>query len=280
MPYSRDKTLTILDWDNTLCPSTEIDKMSLSNFLKDSDGSIKGRSAADGSIKGRSAADGSIKERSAADGRIKGRSASDAFFEIYGKYILLLDDEITTLFKNCILKSTTVIVTNATSIWAHESCKKLYPKSYTFISNGMITIISAREMYENTFETIIPKNINNLVLWKVLAYKNILEAGGKYRYIISFGDTTSDHIAIKTFESEIIKTKFVKFLFQPTVEQLYQQIKYINKYLLNSLYIHNDITYLKLNVKEITENVTVKNEQLIIILFIFGMIILISLAHK
>ena len=122
------------------------------------------------------------------------------------------------------------IITNAQIGWVEISCKKFIPCVSHILDR--IKIISAR----STFEKIYPDSPG---IWKELAFAH--EIALQYsdhklqsrKNLISLGDSIYERLAIHKY-GEMCKANYiksVKFVENPTIEQLKYQIKHINFYL-------------------------------------------------
>lgn len=119
---------------------------------------------------------------------------------------------------------TVIIITNAETGWVQLSCKKFMPKVLPFLAH--YRVLSAR----STFESRFPESPAD---WKIQAFNQELNAMyvGKRpdskRNIISFGDSIHEREAIRLVTTQYgsnCRTKSVKFVERPTVEQLKRQV--------------------------------------------------------
>ena len=180
--------LVIYDWDDTFLPTTEITKIIDANKNNVTDIQIN--------------TSVSIK-------------------------LLNLDHEILKLLRTSIERKYVVIITNAQLSWLHITGERFLPKSYKFIIDNKITIISAAEKYGH----ITPRVIE----WKFNTIKDYLNDNKQFKSVSSIGDSECERTAILTIKDEKIKgfpSKFntFKMLDSPSYDDLYRQIMFINTF--------------------------------------------------
>ena len=123
------------------------------------------------------------------------------------------------------------IVTNAEIGWVELSCSRYMPRVLPYIR--LLRVISARTEYEKT--------ITESTKWKSHAFGDSL--GSLYSAndalnVISFGDSECEREALLTIKRKFdkSKTKSIKFIEKPTIEQLVREQEMIYKnmnYLVN-----------------------------------------------
>jgi hypothetical protein len=119
------------------------------------------------------------------------------------------------------------LVTNAEHGWIELSCQKFMPTLYPSLEN--VKILSARSTYEQ-------QGVASPFEWKYLAFEN--EISGFYeavgadclKNVISFGDSAHEREALirATENIDNCRTKSLKFVERPEVEQLMKQHDLIN----------------------------------------------------
>lgn len=117
-----------------------------------------------------------------------------------------------------------VVITNAETGWVELSCKKFMPKAWAVVST--LRVLSARSTYEHRAR-------DNPSEWKVMAFREELSkqfAGrrsGCTRNVLSLGDSVHERLAILKVTDGLepaCRTKSIKFVERPTVEQLQRQV--------------------------------------------------------
>lgn len=118
------------------------------------------------------------------------------------------------------------IITNAETGWVELSAKKFLPAVVPLLSR--VRVLSAR----STFECLCPCPTE----WKVHAFKRELESlyeavdESLIRNVISFGDSIHERNAIHRVTERMagVRTKSVKFVERPTIEQLKRQVDLVH----------------------------------------------------
>lgn len=114
------------------------------------------------------------------------------------------------------------IVTNSISGWVNTVCTRFFPNLLNHLED--IDIVSARTLYENKCPPI---------KWKIFAMNDCIKkwfvSPEVVTDFVSFGDAFSDRYAamevVKKLPSSTVKS--VKFVENPTIEQLYKQLHLI-----------------------------------------------------
>ena len=153
-----------------------------------------------------------------------------------------LDTLITNMIINMISISNVLIVTNGTLSWV-DKCLNVLPLFRTIVSNGTISVTSARDIFSEECDA---------EHWKTLTFKiffneHVSDLEGIYR-ILSFGDSYAEHNAVMELKHHNIvegnKQKriigSIKFIRKPTLNQLTSQLNIIKL-------IHKDIIELELD---------------------------------
>jgi hypothetical protein len=139
----------------------------------------------------------------------------------------VLQDSVIALIDRAIKSGPVVIITNAETGWVELSCKKFMPRVLPFLAG--VKILSAR----STFETLYPDSPAD---WKEQAfYQEICLAYSSkrtevVRNILSFGDSIHERAAIHKVTASMrnTRTKSIKFVERPTVEQLKRQVDLVS----------------------------------------------------
>eukprot|EP00188_Purpureofilum_apyrenoidigerum_P004760 Plantae.Rhodophyta-Purpureofilum_apyrenoidigerum.ctg56156.p2 GENE.Plantae.Rhodophyta-Purpureofilum_apyrenoidigerum.ctg56156~~Plantae.Rhodophyta-Purpureofilum_apyrenoidigerum.ctg56156.p2 ORF type:complete len:244 (-),score=62.85 Plantae.Rhodophyta-Purpureofilum_apyrenoidigerum.ctg56156:1297-1968(-) len=120
-----------------------------------------------------------------------------------------------------------VIVTNAEEVWVKESCETYFPKVKRMIDLCSISIVSASDAY-------FSKLPNEPAEWKALTFQKILyeklESKENHINVVVVGDDIVDMRAaerlMELVPNAIVKS--VKFLENPSVDELLRQISLLN----------------------------------------------------
>lgn len=134
-----------------------------------------------------------------------------------------------------------IIVTNAEKGWVELSSARYLPNFYNnFVKNKQIKIISARSTYEKKYRDAPLK-------WKYSAMSAHTQSQSELEHIVSFGDSNIEREAVKAVSLGIqadreiqakeksaissvavsavqLRTKSIKFVERPGIEQLRRQI--------------------------------------------------------
>jgi hypothetical protein len=133
---------------------------------------------------------------------------------VLGEFVMDdIDMSALKLIKECIDNNfKVIIVTNASLGWVLASGLRYLPKTYQYISENKIGVVSAFERHSN----------QEIMLWKYLTFLEIFEYEG-FRSFMSIGDAEYERFAtIKLMSSGRYRTTFktCKFVEGPTFEQL------------------------------------------------------------
>lgn len=138
--------------------------------------------------------------------------------------LCVLEDSVNALLERALRCGSVVIITNAETGWVELSCRKFLPRCLPLVS--AIKVVSAR----STFEALHPDSPSD---WKVQAFfQEICSAYAGRRpdtrkNILSFGDSVHERAAVHRVTSNmgpLTRTKSIKFVERPTVEQLKRQV--------------------------------------------------------
>lgn len=136
----------------------------------------------------------------------------------------VLQESVVQLINRATAYGTCIIITNAETGWVELSCKKFMPRVLPLLTR--IRVLSAR----STFEALYPDSPSD---WKVQAFHHEISkayAGRRpehKRNILSFGDSVHERAAIHKVTANMgpaTRTKSIKFVERPTVEQLKRQV--------------------------------------------------------
>ena len=133
-----------------------------------------------------------------------------------------LQESVCALLRRAIEIGTVIIITNAETGWVELSAKRFMPAVVPLLS--AVRVLSARSTYEPLFAC--PSE------WKVHAFAHELAGAcaGLHpecvRNVISFGDSVHERHAIHKVTAGVpfTRTKSVKFVERPTIEQLKRQV--------------------------------------------------------
>lgn len=135
-----------------------------------------------------------------------------------------LADSVVNLLLRAQRQGRVVIITNAETGWVELSCKKFMPKAWATVST--IRVLSARSTYERRAK-------DSPSEWKILAFQDEVSKAyaGRHaacsRNVLSFGDSIHERLAVLKVTSGLgpsCRTKSIKFVERPTVEQLKRQV--------------------------------------------------------
>lgn len=140
----------------------------------------------------------------------------------------VLEDSVINLLERALRCGPVVIITNAETGWVELSCKKFIPRVQPLLPR--VKILSAR----STFEAMYPDSPSD---WKVQAfYQEICLAFSGFslearKNVLSFGDSVHERAAILKVTGGMgvtTRTKSIKFVERPTVEQLKRQVDLVS----------------------------------------------------
>lgn len=135
----------------------------------------------------------------------------------------VLQESVISLIQRASKAGTVIVITNAEAGWVELSCKKFMPRVAPHLAG--IKVLSAR----TTFESVYPEPSD----WKVQAFFQEICAAYAGRRpdqkanILSFGDSIHERAAIHKVTANmgpLTRTKSIKFVERPTVEQLKRQV--------------------------------------------------------
>lgn len=136
---------------------------------------------------------------------------------------------------------TPMIITSANKEWVELSCQLFLPHTFSLLSS--IEIISARSQYATVYPTSSHR-------WKIEVFHEILfpsftvkETMHEYQHVLSIGDGNGEREALHTMKSlsADFYAKSIKFLTQPTFQQLQSQLKLMTKHLKEFCLQNNDL---------------------------------------
>lgn len=137
-----------------------------------------------------------------------------------------LDNHIVKLLSKSLYVGYPIIITNATRSWVKDSADKYYPKTYQFMIQNNISVISAREFANSN-------NVNDHMQWKNITFKYfltiIMNKNKNIKNILSIGDALYEKIALEQFGKIINKNehksyiKTIKYVARPTIPNLLKE---------------------------------------------------------
>lgn len=136
---------------------------------------------------------------------------------------------IVEILNKVLSKGTVLIITNSGDGWVRSCANFYYPNLIPILDK--ITIISARELYQDKFPT-------DPIIWKVKTFNDLKQVFNFEKCavsnIICIGDDNSEIIAAKklgeSFDNCLVKT--IKFRDKPNLNDLIKQIILINEQIL------------------------------------------------
>lgn len=196
--YAHDGTLILLDWDDTLFPTTFINEI--------------------------------LNSRDKNDLCLVRDDQIEALANLGNATLSLLTALVTKYGQNNVH-----IVTNSLNGWIAESLcyaaciTKIYKQIQTFLEEHDITMISAQSKYAK-------KHIKSTPLqWKQLTFDDILKSDktkSSYSHIISIGDQITDHYSVKKCIESLTAYSpihhMIKLKMSPTVNDMINEIRYID----------------------------------------------------
>lgn len=138
-----------------------------------------------------------------------------------------------------------LIVTNGSSSWI-KKCLNVLPSLKQIIDNGVISITSARDIFEDEFDHSEWKRLT----FKLFFNEHISNNEGIHK-ILSFGDSDAEHKAVMELRDHNIDDQkqqkriigSVKFVKKPTLNQLIQQLTLIKLMHKDIIDINDDKIY-------------------------------------
>lgn len=134
----------------------------------------------------------------------------------------LLERAVCNLLKAASMYGSVHIVTNAEQNWVQMSAAKFMPAVIPYLQ--LATIVSARTTFESTYP-------GQPLQWKIAAMTdrlhNSFQSPTSLKNIMSFGDSHVEREAVKIAAGTIrsTRTKSIKFVERPTIEQLRRQLE-------------------------------------------------------
>jgi len=138
--------------------------------------------------------------------------------------LAVLEDSVCALLERALKCGTVIIITNAEAGWVEMSCRRFIPRCLPVVSK--IKVLSAR----SSFEGLHPASPAD---WKVHAFFQeicLAYAGRRpdsLKNVLSFGDSVHERAAVHKVTANMgpmTRTKSIKFVERPTVEQLRRQV--------------------------------------------------------
>lgn len=138
--------------------------------------------------------------------------------------LAVLEESVCNLLERALCCGTVLIITNAEHGWVELSCLKFIPRVQPLLKR--LKVLSAR----TTFEPFYPDSPSE---WKLHAFFQEILATYSGRHpaasknVLSFGDSVHERAAVHKVTSVMgptTRTKSVKFVERPTVEQLKRQV--------------------------------------------------------
>ena len=136
------------------------------------------------------------------------------------------------LLKQAMKFGRVVIVTNATDGWINHSCSTFMPSLLPLVSCA--TLVSAQRRYGHIYP-------GSPIDWKRYTFEDVLKAEtrpiGKMRNLISIGDGIPEHLALHALKGDVLGStnivKSVKFLENPSVKQVVEQLEKLTNILVD-----------------------------------------------
>mmetsp|Transcript_45652 Transcript_45652/g.74149 ORF Transcript_45652/g.74149 Transcript_45652/m.74149 type:complete len:253 (-) Transcript_45652:477-1235(-) len=117
---------------------------------------------------------------------------------------------------------TVMIISNATSSWVHQSCRKYLPSLAKCIES--VEIVSARDKFEKSFP-------DNPAQWKMEAFCEVKENSQTIANLVALGDSPAEmealHVLAKLYR--ISYTKTIKFKERPTCKELRDELRLVQE---------------------------------------------------
>jgi len=194
---SPENTALLIDWDDTIFPSSLLSRLDLDIFSK-----------------------GASKELSV------------KYPQIDMKQLDVVTSKFFTLSPNY---GMVIIVTNADKGWVELSCKEFLPKTWKVLKENAILIISARYLYANEYPSkpVLWKYKTFLDIFDRM-YPSI--NCKQNLNCVSIGDSESEKLALFNSASHISQNPFaksLKFIESPTLDALLYQLTYVTERICN-----------------------------------------------
>lgn len=188
-----ENTTIIVDWDDTIFPSSQMSRLSLDIFKEGAINDLK-----------------------------------HMYPELYGQ-ILTLDTLAAEFFIQAPNAGMVIIVTNADKGWVELSCQEYLPKTWRALDEGGILILSARHLYANQ-APLRPVMWKYHTFLEIFTRMYPEPESRQNLNCISIGDSDSEKIALFRSTAELAHEPFaksIKFVESPSIGYLHLQIKYI-----------------------------------------------------
>jgi len=123
-----------------------------------------------------------------------------------------------------------IIVSNGSNLWL-QACLGVLPNFKEITETDVVSIVSARDLFAD--QDNFPED------WKIIAFK-ILHDGRNPKKIISFGDSEKEHEAATKLKTENNLIGNVKFIRDPTLNQIVAQLELLTLLYLDFIEIDTD----------------------------------------
>ena len=123
-----------------------------------------------------------------------------------------------------------IIVSNGSNLWL-QACLGVLPNFKEITETDVVSIVSARDLFAD--QDNFPED------WKIIAFK-ILHDGRNSKKIISFGDSEKEHEAATKLKTENNLIGNVKFIRDPTLNQIVAQLELLTLLYLDFIEIDTD----------------------------------------
>ena len=142
------------------------------------------------------------------------------------EHLKVVEERTHDLLSTALARSAQVmIITNSEHGWVTMSAEKFIPGVLPLLKR--CTIVSARSLYE-------PLYPDDPLKWKLTAFGKITAV-----HVISFGDSQFERTALFALKKDGLLTKSIKFVEKPSIEQLSNQIKFVNN-VFDYIFTHKD----------------------------------------
>jgi hypothetical protein len=123
-----------------------------------------------------------------------------------------------------------IIVSNGSNLWL-QACLGVLPNFKEITETDVVSMVSARDLFSD--QDNFPED------WKIIAFK-ILHDGRNSKKIISFGDSEKEHEAATKLKTENNLIGNVKFIRDPTLNQIVAQLELLTLLYLDFIEIDTD----------------------------------------
>jgi hypothetical protein len=184
-----EDTLIVVDWDDTLFPTSEL-------------GRLLGKNSHDSSL--------------------SSRDLNSCVLPIHVYTPMReLESQAMNLLACCMLRGETMIVTNSDPGWVEYTASLLLPRLWNWLETHQVPLVSARGLYEHRY----PKN---LTLWKSLVFENELSyRGGRIQSLVSIGDGEYERLAAQACIQGgwVSRIQTIRFQGESGLETLRRQVE-------------------------------------------------------